>query len=584
MAITKFKEVGYTLSKLLDDIQMGEIGLPEIQRPFIWPNTKVRNLFDSMYKGFPVGYLLFWANRTGDGSRQIGTDVKLRVPHLLIIDGQQRLTSLYAVMKRVPVVRNNYQTEIIRIAFNPLKEIFDVTDVAIEKDPEYIPDISLIWASDIGIFKLVDSYLSRLKSTREISPEDENKIKSSINKLDNIESFPFSILEISGDATEEEVSDIFVRINSEGTSLNQADFILTLMSVFWDQGRFQLEEFCKQTRIQSENKPSPYNHLIKPNPDQMIRVDIGFGFKRARLKNIYNILRGKDIDTGEFSDKRREEQFSILKSAQSKILNIQTWQEFLKCIIQAGYRSQDMITSEITLLYAYVFFLIGKYDFNLSPHLLRKLIARWFFATEMVSRYTGSFESLMEQDLSRLRDIHSSNEFVAYLNKIIDETLTDDYWEITLPNELNTSSARTPVLFAYYASLNLLNAQVLFSEIRIPELLDPTIKSKKAPIERHHLFPKGYLKKMGINERRITNTLANYALVEWSDNIEISDNAPFEYVPKYEKRFSTKVLNQMYYWHALPKNWYNLDYGEFVQDRQKRIAKVIRKGFEKLNM
>jgi len=584
MAITKFKEVGYTLSKLLDDIQMGEIGLPEIQRPFIWPNTKVRNLFDSMYKGFPVGYLLFWANRIGDGSRQIGTDVKLRVPYLLIIDGQQRLTSLYAVMKRVPVVRNNYQTEIIRIAFNPLKEIFDVTDVAIEKDPEYIPDISLIWASDIGIFKLVDSYLSRLKSTREISPEDENKIKSSINKLDNIESFPFSILEISGDATEEEVSDIFVRINSEGTSLNQADFILTLMSVFWDQGRFQLEEFCKQTRIQSENKPSPYNHLIKPNPDQMIRVDIGFGFKRARLKNIYNILRGKDIDTGEFSDKRREEQFSILKSAQSKILNIQTWQEFLKCIIQAGYRSQDMITSEITLLYAYVFFLIGKYDFNLSPHLLRKLIARWFFATEMVSRYTGSFESLMEQDLSRLRDIHSSNEFVAYLNKIIDETLTDDYWEITLPNELNTSSARTPVLFAYYASLNLLNAQVLFSEIRIPELLDPTIKSKKAPIERHHLFPKGYLKKMGINERRITNTLANYALVEWSDNIEISDNAPFEYVPKYEKRFSTKVLNQMYYWHALPKNWYNLDYGEFVQDRQKRIAKVIRKGFEKLNM
>ncbi len=584
MAITKFKEVGYTLSKLLDDIQMGEIGLPEIQRPFIWPNTKVRNLFDSMYKGFPVGYLLFWANRIGDGSRQIGTDVKLRVPYLLIIDGQQRLTSLYAVMKRVPVVRNNYQTEIIRIAFNPLKEIFDVTDVAIEKDPEYIPDISLIWASDIGIFKLVDSYLSRLKSTREISPEDENKIKSSINKLDNIESFPFSILEISGDATEEEVSDIFVRINSEGTSLNQADFILTLMSVFWDQGRFQLEEFCKQTRIQSENKPSPYNHLIKPNPDQMIRVDIGFGFKRARLKNIYNILRGKDIDTGEFSDKRREEQFSILKSAQSKILNIQTWQEFLKCIIQAGYRSQDMITSEITLLYAYVFFLIGKYDFNLSPHLLRKLIARWFFATEMVSRYTGSFESLMEQDLSRLRDIHSSNEFVAYLNKIIDETLTDDYWEITLPNELNTSSARTPVLFAYYASLNLLNAQVLFSEIRIPELLDPTIKSKKAPIERHHLFPKGYLKKVGINERRITNTLANYALVEWSDNIEISDNAPFEYVPKYEKRFSTKVLNQMYYWHALPKNWYNLDYGEFVQDRQKRIAKVIRKGFEKLNM
>jgi len=161
MAITMFKEVGYTLSKLLQDIEMGEIGLPELQRPFVWPNTKVRDLFDSMYKGFPVGYLLFWANGSGNGHKQIGTGNKQKVPRLLIVDGQQRLTSLFAVINRIQVLRNNYDKEIIRIAFNPLTEFFDVSNAAIEKDSEFIPDISVVWASEIGIFKLADAYLAR---------------------------------------------------------------------------------------------------------------------------------------------------------------------------------------------------------------------------------------------------------------------------------------------------------------------------------------------------------------------------------------------------------------------------------------
>lgn len=581
MAITKFKEVGYTLSKLLQDIEMGEIGLPEIQRPFVWPNTKVRNLFDSMYKGFPVGYLLFWANGIGDGHRQIGTNNKQRVPRLLIIDGQQRLTSLYAVMNKVQVIRNNYNKETIRIAFNPIKEEFDVTNVAIERNPEYIPDISVIWASDTGIFKLADSYLGRLRLAREVSEEEEDKIKSAINKLDNIEAFPFSVLEISSSASEEEVSDIFVRINSEGTLLNQADFILTLMSVFWDQGRTDLEEFCRQTRIPSD-KPSAYNHFIEPNPDQLIRVDIGIGFKRARLRNVYNVLRGKDLDSGEFSEELRNEQFITLKNAQTQVLNLQSWHEFLKCLVQAGYRSRDMITSDISLLYAYIFYLIGKNDYKVSASILRKTIARWFFATALTSRYTGSFETRMEQDLSRLRDIHSAEDYVSYLNKIVDETMTEDYWQITLPNELNTSSARTPALFGYYAALNLLNAQVLFSSVRIPELLDPSIKANKSALERHHLFPKGYLSKLGISEKRITNLISNFALVEWSDNIEISDKSPEEYVPQYESKFSDKELKDMYFWHGLPKKWYEMEFNDFLLERQKRIAKVVRQGFERL--
>ena len=581
MAITKFKEVGFTLSKLLQDIEMGEIGLPDIQRPFVWPNKKVRNLFDSMYKGFPIGYLLFWANGIGDGHRQIGVNAKQKVPRLLIVDGQQRLTSLYAVMNKVPVIRNNYNKETIRIAFNPIKEEFDVANAAIERNPEFIPDISVVWASDVGIFRLADQYLMRLRSTREVSQEEEDKIKAAINKLDKIEAFPFSVLEISSSASEEEVSDIFVRINSEGTLLNQADFILTLMSVFWDEGRTALEDFCRQTRVPSDG-PSAYNNFIQPNPDQLIRVDIGFGFKRARLRSVYNVLRGKDLDTGEFSEERRTEQFEVLRNSQAQVLNLQSWHDFHKCLLQAGYRNKDMITSDIALLYSYIFFLIGKHDYNVPASTLRKTIARWFYATALTSRYTGSFETRMEQDLSRLRDIHTSDEYISYLNKIIDETMTEDYWEITLPNEFNTSSARTPVLFGYFAALNLLNAQVLFSLIRISELLDPTIKANKAALERHHLFPKGYLKKIGISERRITNLLSNYALVEWADNIAISDKPPKEYVPQYEARFSEKELKDMYFWHGLPRKWYEMEFNDFLQERQTRMAKVIRKGFEKL--
>src|SRR5690606_16754398 len=203
-----------------------------------------RDLFDSMYRGYPVGYLLFWQNALSGGARVIGLDQKQKTPALLIVDGQQRLTSLYAVVKRIPVTRANFQKAQIRIAFNPLQEKFEVTDAAIERDKSYIPDISLLWSKDTDMFEVVDNYLSELKNSREVTNEEERKIKKGISKLQNLLSFPFTALELSPEIGEEDVADVFVRINSKGTPLNQSDFILTLMSVFWDEGRSQLEQFC----------------------------------------------------------------------------------------------------------------------------------------------------------------------------------------------------------------------------------------------------------------------------------------------------------------------------------------------------
>ncbi len=250
-----------------------------------------------MYQGFPVGYLLFWANGVGDGHRQIGTDTKQKVPRLLIVDGQQRLTSLYAVMRGVPVVRDDYRQEQISIAFSPLTEKFEVTDAAIRKNPEFISDISNIWSSDTDMFELADEYLARLRAARDVSTEETKAIRKAINSLDNLQTYPFTALELSSAASEEQVADVFVRINSKGTTLNQADFILTLMSVFWDEGRADLERFCRQTRQPSTATASPFNYFIQPDPDQLLRVEVGLGFRRARLQHVYSILRGKDMET-----------------------------------------------------------------------------------------------------------------------------------------------------------------------------------------------------------------------------------------------------------------------------------------------
>ena len=582
MSATLFKEVGYSLLTLIQDIEMGEIGLPDIQRPFVWRNTKVRDLFDSMYKGFPVGYLLFWVNGGGSGHRQIGTDPKQKVPRLLIVDGQQRLTSLYAVLKGVPVVRRNYKKERICIAFSPRDEKFGVADAAVRRDPEFIPDISELWSGRLTRGKFVKEFFARLREHRAVDEDEEDRLSEVIDRLYDVQNYPFRVLELSSTVDEESVADVFVRINSKGTPLNQADFILTLMSVFWDEGRAELERFCRAGKQPSVKGPSPFNHFIQPEPDQLLRVSVGLGFRRARLQYVYSILRGKDLETEEFSDERRVQQFAVLREAQSYALDIQNWHEFLKALVRAGYRSSEMITSQVGLLYTHALYLIGKRDFKVDHFTLRDVIARWFFMAALTGRYTTSPESAMEQDLARLRDVSDAAGFAALLDGIVEDAFTEDYWNITLPNELATSSARTPSLFAYYAALNLLDARGLFSKIRVHELLDPALRGKKSALERHHLFPKGYLAKLGIKERRETNQIANYALVEWVENIEISAKSPAEYLPKYASRFSAEEMALMCYWHALPEDWETMEYREFLQARRKGIARVIRDGFARL--
>jgi hypothetical protein len=578
---TLFKEVGYSLSKLIEDIDAGEIALPEIQRPFVWSRTKVRDLFDSMYNGFPVGYLLFWASMSGNGGRYIGVGEKQAPPRLLIVDGQQRLTSLYAVLRGLPIVGDDYSEDKIRIAFRPRDAHFAVPDATTARDPEFIPDITELWVGEQSRNRFVRSFIGNLRSARDLSDEDEDALTEAIDRLFDLQSYPFTALELSSSLDEEQVAEVFVRINSKGVTLNQADFILTLMSVFWEEGRKSLEEFSRAAR-QSTDGPSPYNHFIKPAPDQLLRVAVGLGFRRGQLRAVYSLLRGRDVDTEELSAARQEEQFDRLRAAQERVLELTNWHEFLKVLVRAGYRSGSMITSETGVLYSYVLFLIGRCDFGVELHQLREVIARWFFMSSLTGRYSASPESSLESDLARLRGVATAEEFVATLEGVIEDTLTNDFWQITLPNQLATSAGRSPSLFGYYAALNLLDARVLFSKMRVSELFDPALKANRASLERHHLFPRGYLHDQGITAVKDVNQIANLALLEWPDNVAISDRSPADYYPEIAARFDDVEIGEMARWHALPHDWHTMDYDDFLVARRKLLAGVIREGFGRL--
>lgn len=584
MSETLFKEVRYTLGGLVNGIGMGQIGLPDIQRPFVWSNAKVRDLFDSMYRGYPVGFFLFWeTGADGVETKVIGDTNKQKVPSLLIVDGQQRLTSLYAVIRREAVLRENFEREHIRIAFRPQTGTFVVPDATTERDPEYILDISEVF--NRPTHKTIADYLKRLTAARVVvSDAEEEQVAEAIGRLAGLTNFPFIALELSQQCTEEQVADVFVRINSEGKKLNQSDFILTLMSVFWDKGRTELEAFCRAARQPGPvGQPSPFNAIFQPDPDHLLRVDVGVAFRRARLEHVYSLLRGKDLTTGESNPQNRTKQFDKLRDAQSDVLNLTYWADFLNIVRAAGYRNAKHISSVNALVFAYQLYLLGRTEYGVEGFKLKSAIARWLFMSLLTGRFTSSPESRMEQDLAELRELKTSDQFLARLAEVEVATLTDDYWTKTLPMELATSAGRSPALFGFYAAQTLLGAKALFSKSPVVDLLDPPAQGQKKALERHHLFPRQYLKnKLNIDSVRDINQIANYALVEWDDNIAISDGPPSAYWPEYAKRFGDEALTQMRTWHALPDSWWNMSYGEFLAARRPLIAEVIRAGYQKL--
>lgn len=281
MAPTLYRDTGYTLTHLIEDIKHGNIALPDIQRPFVWSAAKTRDLFDSLYRGYPVGTLMFWETGAEVGTRQVGGGLGDRVAKLLIVDGQQRLTSLFAVLTGSAVLTKDFEERRIRLGFRPSDETFEVTDAAIERDPEFVPDITALWGE--GYKSTVRKFLHGLSASRgtELDDAEQDRSEERVDRVRDLRDFRFQVIELGTNANEEQVADIFVRINSEGVQLNQSDFILTLMSVHWEKGRRELEQFCRAAVDPKVSGVSPKNPFIDPGPDQLLRVGVGVAFKRG---------------------------------------------------------------------------------------------------------------------------------------------------------------------------------------------------------------------------------------------------------------------------------------------------------------
>lgn len=501
------------------------------------------------------------------------------------MDGQQRLTSLYAVIRATEVIRANFVRERIKIAFNPLEERFDVYDASVAKDKNYIPDVSVLWARDTNVFEFSDQFLTLLREARpELTSSDGYRVQHAISRLHGLLSYEFTTLTLSADLGPEDVAEVFVRINGQGKKLNQADFILTLMSVFWDAGRAELEQFARAAKTPDpKGGASPHNHFIKPSPDQMLRVGIGLGMKRARLQSVYAVLSARDPVTGKRDPVKQAQQFDLLKAAQARALNLSNWHHFLGALALAGYRHGGLITSDANILYAYVLYLIGVTDNGVSRPEMRQAIAEFFFMAALTRRYTNSAETTFEFDLAQLRDATDAADYLKRLRALCSTVLTPDYWEIGLPSALATSAAVSPSRAAYQASLIRLDARVLYSPMKVSELVDPVVKGVKAAIEQHHLFPRAFLAKEGVTSDREVNQIANYAVLEWPDNLKISDQAPSDYAPPLEAAMAPEERKRMRFWHALPELWWELPYDAFLQARRELMAKVVKAAYDDLS-
>ncbi len=568
-----FNLKNFTIENLLNDIEMGNIALPEIQRPYVWDTTKARDLIDSLYKGLPVGSIILWDIYEVNGVKEINPEIKSN-PKYLVIDGQQRLTSLFSIIKNKNIISKSGHKFKLKIAFNPIEERFEVSNPAIEKDVRWIADISEIFEKP-AIYSFINNYVSKLKE-RGIT-FDESQVASRIERLKGIIQYPFSIIELSSDLNPEQVSEIFVRINSTGKTLNQSDFIMTLMSVYWSEGREEIENFYKESFKEADKKSSSHNLIrINPTPENLIRSIVGLAFRRGRLGYAYLILKGRDLENKIINEELRKENFEKFKEAQRKVLDLTNWHDFVKIIHSAGFISEELISSKVTFFITYSFYLIGK-EYKIEYKYLESLIRRWFVASILTQKYTGSSESIFEEDLKNL----SPSDYVAYIEDEIKVNLTDDFWNIQLPERLKSSYLRNYAFSTYISSLIRDNVKVLFSDTYIKDYLNPFIKEKKKTIDVHHIFPRAVLRGRGLNTKEI-NQVANYLYLEYKDNIRINDKHPGEYFPELVNKYENGDFEMVYATYDLPEEFWNMEYEEFLEERRKLMANRIRRYFSTL--
>ncbi|TGM66162.1 DUF262 domain-containing protein [Leptospira meyeri] len=578
------------IETLLAWVNSGEIAIPEIQRPFVWDSSKVRDLMDSLYQGYPVGYVIAWRNpnvRLKDGSLSEGKKI--------LIDGQQRVTALTASILGQYVFNKSYERVKIKIAFNPTNERFEVQNPAILKDKTWLPDISQAINGDL--FEVVNHYF-------ELNPNvDKKQVQNAFSNLFNIPKKQIGIIELSADLDIETVTEIFIRINSKGVVLSQADFAMSKIAsneeYKGNELRKAIDYFChlcispefmnhivdhdtefaktdffqKMLWLKTEN-----DDLYDPDYNDLIRVAFTTQFNRGRLSDLVSLLSGRNFETRTYEETIAEKSFATLKVGVVNFINETNFKRFLMIIRSAGFINSKLIRSQNAINFAYIVYLKLK-DMGVNSVKIESYVRRWLVFSILTGRYSSSPESIFDFDIKQI----SQKPFDEYLKEKEEGELSDAFWNASLPQSLDTSVASSPYFHVFLASQVKANYKGFLSK----DVLVSDLISLKGDI--HHLFPKDYLKKNGL-DRSQYNQIANYVYMQSEINIKVGNKPPSDYFALIKNQMqdnnqnvsgisSEDELLQNLEMNAVPSEIMHMkvgDYKEFLHLRRKQMASKIK--------
>ena len=527
----KYSVNQHLIETILAWVNSGEIAIPEIQRPFVWDSSKVRDLMDSLYQGYPIGYVIAWRNpnvKLKDGSLSEGKKV--------LIDGQQRVTALTAAILGQYVINKNYQRVKIKIAFNPIEERFEVQNPAILKDKVWLHDITDAFSGKISLLKLVRDYLA-------LNPDiDEDLIENSFSRLISIVKKPIGMIELAPELDIETVTEIFIRINSKGVVLSQADFAMSKIASDTENGgnelRKAIDYFChlaiapdfykqivdndidfsktdffqKMMWLKTENED-----LYDPSYNDLIRVAFTSQFNRGRLSDLVSLLSGRNFETRSYETEISEKSFLRLKTGVYNFINETNFKRFLMIVKSAGFISPKLIRSQNALNFAYIVYLKLK-ELGVNSVVIESYVRKWLVYSILTGRYSGSPESMFDYDIKQI----SQKPFNEYLKEKEDGELSDAFWNASLPQSLDTSVASSPYFHIFLASQVKANDRGFLSK----DVLVSDLISLRGDI--HHLFPKDYLSKNGLDRSKY-NQIANYVYMQSEVNIKVGNKPPKDY-------------------------------------------------------
>lgn len=599
----KFTLLQYSVGGILGLIETEQFVIPEIQRPFVWKRSQVRDLIDSLYNGYPTGYIITWKNpdvKTKDGGKSNGKHV--------LIDGQQRITALMAAISGKEVLDEDFNLDRIKIAFNPLatddSKRFAVQDASHLKDKRWIPDISVVFSTDFRQRAFENEYA---KANPDV---DLDELSDILGKLKGIANRQMGVIELDHSLEIDEVTEIFIRINSKGTALSQSDFVMSKMAADVEHGgntlRKTVDYFCHLAA-----KPEFYSHMIldkefqlsqyagkikwlakdyddiyDPDYGDMLRVSFMHQFRRGKLADLVSLLSGRDFETKEFREDIVESSYNKLDKGIQNFINEYNFNQFIMAIKGAGFISNKLLNSAMTLDFAYTLYLMLLDDPTIPNAQIKRYVQRWFVMSTLTSRYIGSPETVMDRDMRAIAE----KGFINYLNEVEASALSDNFWQITLPQNLETSSVNSPAFNTFIAAqINLNCNSMLMNGTKVADLITVTG-------DVHHIFPRAYLKNNGVDNKTKYNQVANYIYLDTQVNKAIRDDAPYIYFTKAKTQCTTKniefgnildenLLKTNLEENCIPANIFNMtvsDYDDFLQKRRKLMAAHVEKYYRGL--